>query len=111
MLVRVTGAMYSIIQDCDEGTRNIIICLLQRTLIYVSFFVVYNFWEPLHYLDRNYGFQTWELSPTYAVRSWAYLLLHFPFAGIIAKHFTADKVCIVSLNLFILITLLKGGTL
>ncbi|KDQ15681.1 glycosyltransferase family 22 protein [Botryobasidium botryosum FD-172 SS1] len=70
MAIRVTGAMYSIIQDCDE---------------------VYNFWEPLHYLDNNYGFQTWELSPTHAIRSWAYLLLHFPSAGMIAKYFTSDK--------------------
>ncbi|TFY64294.1 hypothetical protein EVJ58_g2719 [Rhodofomes roseus] len=47
--------MYSNIQDCDE---------------------VFNFWEPLHYLDRGYGFQTWETSPVYAIRSWAYILLH-----------------------------------
>ncbi|KZT08529.1 glycosyltransferase family 22 protein [Laetiporus sulphureus 93-53] len=58
LLIRVAGAMYSNIQDCDE---------------------VFNFWEPLHYLDRGYGFQTWETSPIYAIRSWAYVLLHlFP---------------------------------
>lgn len=40
---------------------------------------VFNFWEPLHYLDRGYGFQTWETSPVYAIRSYAYILLHlFP---------------------------------
>ncbi|KDQ63225.1 glycosyltransferase family 22 protein [Jaapia argillacea MUCL 33604] len=55
LLVRVSAAMYSNIQDCDE---------------------VYNFWEPLHYLDKGYGFQTWEVSPVYAIRSWAYILLH-----------------------------------
>lgn len=37
---------------------------------------VYNFWEPLHYLDHGVGFQTWETSPAYAIRSWAYILLH-----------------------------------
>jgi alpha-1,2-mannosyltransferase len=37
---------------------------------------VYNYWEPLHYLDKGYGFQTWETSPDYAIRSWAYILLH-----------------------------------
>ncbi|KAK7063943.1 mannosyltransferase [Favolaschia claudopus] len=58
LLIRVTGAMYSNIDDCDE---------------------VFNFWEPLHFLDHGYGFQTWEVSPEYAVRSWAYILLHiFP---------------------------------
>ncbi|OCB89039.1 asparagine-linked glycosylation 9 protein isoform a [Sanghuangporus baumii] len=55
ILIRVSGAMYSNILDCDE---------------------VYNFWEPLHYLDRGYGFQTWETSPNYAIRSWAYIALH-----------------------------------
>ncbi|KAH9937363.1 glycosyltransferase family 22 protein [Fomitopsis serialis] len=55
LLIRVAGAMYSNIQDCDE---------------------VFNFWEPLHYLNRGYGFQTWETSPVYAIRSWAYILLH-----------------------------------
>ncbi|KAH7930611.1 glycosyltransferase family 22 protein [Leucogyrophana mollusca] len=55
LLVRVAGAMYSNIQDCDE---------------------VFNFWEPLHYLDHGHGFQTWEVTPTYSIRSWAYILLH-----------------------------------
>ncbi|KAF8971754.1 glycosyltransferase family 22 protein [Flammula alnicola] len=56
LLARVSGAMYSNISDCDE---------------------VYNFWEPLHFLEQGYGFQTWELSPQYALRSWAYILLHY----------------------------------
>ncbi|KAI1793985.1 asparagine-linked glycosylation 9 protein isoform a [Ganoderma leucocontextum] len=56
LLIRVAGAMYSGIQDCDE---------------------VYNFWEPLHYLWKGYGFQTWETSPEYSIRSWAYVLLHY----------------------------------
>ncbi|PIL31538.1 hypothetical protein GSI_06240 [Ganoderma sinense ZZ0214-1] len=57
LLIRVAGAMYSGIQDCDE---------------------VYNFWEPLHYLWKGHGFQTWETSPEYSIRSWAYILLHYP---------------------------------
>ncbi|KAG8902882.1 mannosyltransferase [Tulasnella sp. 403] len=55
LLIRVSAAVYSNISDCDE---------------------VYNFWEPLHYLDRGTGFQTWETSPAYSIRSWAYILLH-----------------------------------
>src|SRR6266404_1631141 len=35
---------------------------------------VFNYWEPLHYLYKGYGFQTWENSPQYAIRSWAYAL-------------------------------------
>ncbi|KZO96340.1 glycosyltransferase family 22 protein [Calocera viscosa TUFC12733] len=57
IMIRVGAAMYSNIQDCDE---------------------VFNFFEPLHYLFKGYAFQTWELSPEYAIRSWAYILLHFP---------------------------------
>ena len=37
---------------------------------------VFNFWEPLHFWDRGHGFQTWEVAPQYAIRSWAYVLLH-----------------------------------
>ncbi|CAE6455165.1 unnamed protein product [Rhizoctonia solani] len=58
VLIRVAAATWSNIQDCDE---------------------VFNFWEPMHYLDQGHGFQTWETSPAYALRSWAYILLHiFP---------------------------------
>ncbi|KAF7436487.1 mannosyltransferase [Pleurotus ostreatus] len=55
LLVRFSAAMYSNISDCDE---------------------VFNFWEPLHFLDRGHGFQTWEVSPEFSIRSWAYVLLH-----------------------------------
>jgi alpha-1,2-mannosyltransferase len=54
------AAFFSPIQDCDE---------------------VFNFWEPTHYLNHFYGFQTWEYSPVYAIRSWAYTGSH---ASIIA---------------------------
>jgi hypothetical protein len=38
--------------------------------------IVYNYWEPLHYLVRGKGFQTWEYSPEYRIRSWFYIFLH-----------------------------------
>ncbi len=38
---------------------------------------VYNFWEPLHLYAEGYGFKTWELSPTFALRSWAYIMTHY----------------------------------
>ncbi|KAJ7597477.1 glycosyltransferase family 22 protein [Mycena floridula] len=59
LIIRVSGAMYSNIDDCDE---------------------VFNFWEPLHFFHRGIGFQTWEVSPQYAIRSWSYILLHLPAA-------------------------------
>ncbi|KAF8899021.1 Alg9-like mannosyltransferase family-domain-containing protein [Infundibulicybe gibba] len=70
LLMRVTGAMYSNIDDCDE---------------------VYNFWEPLHFLDRGYGFQTWEVAPQFAIRSWAYILLHLFPARLAALLLGTDK--------------------
>ncbi|OWK17941.1 hypothetical protein Celaphus_00008901, partial [Cervus elaphus hippelaphus] len=52
---RLCAALLSNISDCDE---------------------TFNYWEPTHYLIYGKGFQTWEYSPAYAIRSYAYLLLH-----------------------------------
>uniref|UniRef100_A0A1B6CT78 Mannosyltransferase n=3 Tax=Clastoptera arizonana TaxID=38151 RepID=A0A1B6CT78_9HEMI len=52
---RFCAAIWSHISDCDE---------------------VYNFWEPSHYLMFGQGFQTWEYSPEYALRSYTYLMVH-----------------------------------
>ncbi|GFQ90978.1 alpha-1,2-mannosyltransferase ALG9 [Trichonephila clavata] len=53
--LRLCSAVWSHISDCDE---------------------VYNYWEPMHFLLYGKGFQTWEYSPQYAIRSYAYLWLH-----------------------------------
>ncbi|XP_014234036.1 alpha-1,2-mannosyltransferase ALG9 [Trichogramma pretiosum] len=52
---RLIAAITSYISDCDE---------------------TYNYWEPGHYLLYGTGQQTWEYSPQYALRSYAYLLIH-----------------------------------
>jgi alpha-1,2-mannosyltransferase len=70
LLIRVTGAMYTNIQDCDE---------------------VFNFWEPLHFLDKGRGFQTWEVSPEFAIRSWNYIMLHMMPARLASAMFGADN--------------------
>ncbi|ETE68450.1 Ferredoxin-fold anticodon-binding domain-containing protein 1, partial [Ophiophagus hannah] len=49
---RFCAALLSNISDCDE---------------------TFNYWEPMHYLVYGKGFQTWEYSPVYAIRSYAYL--------------------------------------
>ena len=64
--------MYSNLQDCDEG---LFILCCSRSLLLSDPFTVFNYWEPLHYLYKGYGFQTWETSPQYAIRSWAYTIL------------------------------------
>ncbi|KAK9449569.1 Alg9-like mannosyltransferase family-domain-containing protein [Limtongia smithiae] len=53
--VRLICALYSIIPDCDE---------------------VFNYWEPTHYITHGFGLETWEYSPKYAIRSWAYVWIH-----------------------------------
>lgn len=45
-----------IIPDCDE---------------------TFNYWEPLNLLLRGFGKQTWEYSPEFAIRSYAYLLPYY----------------------------------
>lgn len=52
---RLCAAVWTNISDCDE---------------------TYNYWEPTHYILHGTGFQTWEYSPAYALRSFAYIWLH-----------------------------------
>lgn len=52
LLTRIHASIYAIIPDCDE---------------------VYNYWEPLNFLTRFFGKQTWEYSPEFAIRSYGYL--------------------------------------
>jgi hypothetical protein len=47
--------------------------------------VVFNYWEPTHYLSHGYGLQTWEYSPAYAIRSWAYIVLHALFSRVFSE--------------------------
>ncbi|OWM88598.1 dol-P-Man:Man(6)GlcNAc(2)-PP-Dol alpha-1,2-mannosyltransferase [Punica granatum] len=54
-LLRYMSATSNIIHDCDE---------------------VFNYWEPLHYLLYKSGFQTWEYSSEFALRSYLYLGFH-----------------------------------
>lgn len=54
-ILRYMSATSNIIHDCDE---------------------VFNYWEPLHYLLYKSGFQTWEYSSDFALRSYLYILFH-----------------------------------
>ena len=46
----------------------------------------------MHFLMFGSGFQTWEYSPKYAIRSYAYLLLHTFPGKIQMQIFEANKV-------------------
>ncbi|CAB3410954.1 unnamed protein product [Caenorhabditis bovis] len=67
--MRFFSAVWGIIGDCDE---------------------VYNYWEPLHMFMYGKGFQTWEYSPVYAIRSYFYILIHYlaayPIFSIFAEY-------------------------
>ncbi|XVF18666.1 hypothetical protein REPUB_Repub11eG0042500 [Reevesia pubescens] len=54
-VLRYMSATSNIIHDCDE---------------------VFNYWEPLHYLLYKSGFQTWEYSSQFALRSYLYIIFH-----------------------------------
>mmetsp|Transcript_132388 Transcript_132388/g.229583 ORF Transcript_132388/g.229583 Transcript_132388/m.229583 type:complete len:635 (-) Transcript_132388:943-2847(-) len=68
LAARILSALYAPINDCDE---------------------VFNFWEPTHYLLYGEGFQPWEYSPQYALRSWLYVVIHYclfvPFKSRVTK--------------------------
>ena len=56
LVVRLVAAVaMPFIADCDE---------------------VFNFWEPLHYLQFGYGHQTWEYAPEFSIRTWAYISMY-----------------------------------
>ncbi|KAI0683754.1 Alg9-like mannosyltransferase family-domain-containing protein [Cytidiella melzeri] len=81
LLVRVTGAMYSGLSDCDEA----------HMWVLSDVELVFNFWEPLNYLDRGHAFQTWETSPQYSIRSWANILIHLFPAKVFTFMFGPEK--------------------
>ncbi|SCU93294.1 LAFA_0F15632g1_1 [Lachancea sp. 'fantastica'] len=60
--------IYSLISDCDE---------------------TFNYWEPLNFLLRGFGKQTWEYSPDYSIRSWAFLLPLYALLSPIGRIFNA----------------------
>ncbi|XP_048683444.2 alpha-1,2-mannosyltransferase ALG9 isoform X4 [Caretta caretta] len=70
---RFCAALLSNISDCDE---------------------TFNYWEPMHYLVYGKGFQTWEYSPVYAIRSYAYLWLHALPALFHARVLQTNKVLV-----------------
>ncbi|XP_064638611.1 alpha-1,2-mannosyltransferase ALG9-like [Lineus longissimus] len=73
MSARLCAAIWSNLSDCDE---------------------TYNYWEPAHYLLYGKGFQTWEYSPIYAIRSYAYLWLHVLPLKVYVGAFLPNKILV-----------------
>ncbi|KAF3791813.1 Dol-P-ManMan(6)GlcNAc(2)-PP-Dol alpha-1-2-mannosyltransferase [Nymphaea thermarum] len=80
---RYMSATSNIIHDCDE---------------------VFNYWEPLHYILYKSGFQTWEYSANFALRSYLYILLHALAGGPASWLFGEEKV-----RVFYAVRLLLGS--
>ncbi|MQL98600.1 hypothetical protein Taro_031312 [Colocasia esculenta] len=70
-ILRHMSATSNIIHDCDE---------------------VFNYWEPLHYIIYKSGFQTWEYSSAFALRSYLYTFFHALVAWPASWLFTDEKV-------------------
>ena len=71
--IRIASGFYTIMNDCDE---------------------IYNYWEQLHLMLFGRGFQTWEYSPTYAIRSWFYIYLYYIPASLLTLGFQDSKVAL-----------------
>ncbi|KAF8391230.1 hypothetical protein HHK36_023532 [Tetracentron sinense] len=69
--LRYMSATSNIIHDCDE---------------------VFNYWEPLHFLLYKSGFQTWEYSSQFALRSYLYIIFHELVARPASWLFSEEKV-------------------
>ncbi|XP_058095596.1 dol-P-Man:Man(6)GlcNAc(2)-PP-Dol alpha-1,2-mannosyltransferase [Magnolia sinica] len=81
VILRYMSATSNIIHDCDE---------------------VFNYWEPLHFLLFKSGFQTWEYSSQFALRSYLYILFHQLVAIPASWFFSEEKVKVFySVRLFL----------
>lgn len=77
LAINIQSALHSHIDDTDE---------------------TYGYWEPLHYLLYGSGMQTWEYSPQYAIRSYAFIFPLFAVLNTI-NHITAIFGSYTPLNL------------
>ncbi|XP_023236316.1 alpha-1,2-mannosyltransferase ALG9-like isoform X2 [Centruroides sculpturatus] len=72
LFARLCSVLWNNISDCDE---------------------TFNYWEPTHYMLYGHGFQTWEYSPAYAIRSYAYIWIH-ALPGYILSQFLHQKILV-----------------
>eukprot|EP00930_Biecheleria_cincta_P056820 TRINITY_DN42867_c0_g1_i1.p1 TRINITY_DN42867_c0_g1~~TRINITY_DN42867_c0_g1_i1.p1 ORF type:complete len:599 (-),score=94.39 TRINITY_DN42867_c0_g1_i1:24-1778(-) len=70
LVARLAGALLAPIMDCDE---------------------TFNYMEPVHYVTHGSGMQTWEYSPQFALRSYAFVEL-YALPVRLAKAMGMDKV-------------------
>ena len=91
--LRIFSSYFNIINDCDE---------------------TYNYWEPLHYVLFSQGFQTWEYSPVYAIRSYLYIILHaiplYPLCYFVSKIalFYLLRLCLALFSIFVEVCFIRS---
>ncbi|KAH3680615.1 hypothetical protein WICPIJ_008186 [Wickerhamomyces pijperi] len=67
-------------------TKTLILLLIGSRVLYIFNGIIpdcdetFNYYEPLNFLLRGFGKQTWEYSPEYSIRSYSYLM---PFVWLI----------------------------
>lgn len=81
---------------------SVLFCCISCLLTYIDDTdETYGYWEPLHYLLYGTGMQTWEYSPVYAIRTYAFVI---PFWSIVytLKSFSLPKVVVFESLKFII---------
>jgi alpha-1,2-mannosyltransferase len=54
----------------------------------------YGYWEPLHYLLYKVGMQTWEYSPQYGIRSYAFILPSYLCSSFLQHYLGLEKIAL-----------------
>ena len=74
LVFNLASALLAPMDDCDE---------------------VFNYWEPLHFVWKRVGLQTWEYAPNFALRSYSYLSALSLFASLISPFCLGSKVILM----------------
>ena len=93
--MRVMGALYSPIPDCDESfnfwearpTQFFVCAFFVRPGALTGALTAHAraHVQPAHFLSFGFGMQTWEYAPQYALRSYSYLVPHALVASAASK--------------------------
>lgn len=73
-----------------------------------SMFIISNSILQAHFLFQGRGFQTWEYSPAYAIRSYAYILLHVLPMKLLALFLSENNASILMILFILLETIMPS---
>lgn len=122
---RFCAALLSNISDCDETFNYwepVCTCIIRgpkshsnlstflgfcNVCLYHSYLSKWCLFWQMHYLLYGTGMQTWEYSPLYAIRSYAYLWLHALPACLHAHVLQTNKVTVLTCFVFFVFLITK----